>query len=787
MRAGKRRKATRGVLIFLCVLLAAYLAIPLPGDELFPGTAASAELLDRQGKVLRTVLSDEEGTSCWKSLDEISPYLLQATVAAEDRRFYRHCGVDPRAVARALVQNLQARRIVSGASTITQQVAGITYHLPQGRVVSKLREMIYALKIEGRLNKKAILEVYLNRVPYGNQLYGAEAASEAYFEKPARDLSPAQAAFLAAIPQAPSLFDPYRNFGRVLARQREILGLMRQEGFIGEKELMGALNEPLKVAPRDLSYRAPHFCDYVIATLKSQGIRPSGAVTTTLDGYLQEKVEVLLRERVRALRDQGVSNGAVVVLDNRTWEVLAMAGSVDFWGPDGQVNAALALRQPGSTLKPFTYAIALETGLKASDIIPDLRISIPTESGDFTPLNYDNTFHGPVRMRTALACSYNVPAVRTLQHVGKEFLCKRLRAAGFTSLIRDPRFYGLGLTLGSGEITLLELARGYAMFACGGETFPLHVVRKVKDARGGAVALPLDTAPLRVFSPQASFIVTDILDDDEARVPAFGRYSPLSLPFHCAAKTGTSKNFRDNWTVGYTPLYTVAVWVGNFDNTPMKKVSGITGAGPLFYDVMMTVMKGKACEDFPMPPGMAEMAICPQSGMLPGDFCPDSMKEYFMEGHVPRTRCDVHRMVKIDRRTGAAASPDCPRHYVHEKVYEVYPPLYATWMAEHHISPPPEAMAASPESRKESLAVVFPRDGDLFRIDPILRREYQVLHFKAMVPESVKEITWWLDGKPLGLAKYPFVYEWPLRDGVHTLAIGPGRVPPKEKVTFSVY
>ncbi|MGV8120934.1 MAG: penicillin-binding protein 1C [Candidatus Xenobiia bacterium LiM19] len=789
----KKKLAVRVILFALTAAVPAlviFLVTPLPDEATHPGALVSCNICDRNGNVLRTVLSDEDGTSCRVSLDEISPYVLSATIAAEDRRYYSHWGVDLKASGRAVLQNLKARRIVSGGSTITQQYAKLLFHLSKRSFFNKGKEMLYAFKLERSLGKKKILELYLNRIPYSNQIYGIEAASLTYFDKPSRDLSLAQSAFLAAIPQAPSFYNPYRNRDIILTRQHDILKGMLDTGVIDSKAFDEAVNEEISVIEKKESYLAPHFCDLIQKWLNDKGIRKASKVCTSLDLTIQTEVEELLKEQIRALEEYEVTNGAVVVMDNMTGEILALAGSEDYWGAEGQFNAAVARRQPGSALKPFTYALALERNYSAATLLPDLKTAIPTDNGDFTPENYDRTFHGPVRLRQALACSYNVPAVRILQQIGPEFLLERLRSAGFASLDRNSDFYGVGLTLGSGEVTLLEMVRGYSVFPRGGDWIDDRMVQNVQDSEGCRIDFSQDRTRHSVFSPQIAYLITHILSDREARVPAFGTCSALDLPFPCAAKTGTSKGFRDNWTVGYTSQYTAGVWMGNFDGKEMKKVSGITGAGPLFRNVMRFLHKTSRPADFYRPDGIVEFPVCPSSGAVPSNACPQCMKELFILGREPHERCTVHREVTVDTRTGREASSQCPEMFAKRRVYEVYPPLYAEWMSERRMEMPPPHIETSPDKKEAGISanpvVTYPKDGDIFRIDPILRKEYQIVHLKTVVPESTLRVEWWVDGKCEGETRYPFTFEWLLRKGTHKVYVKADGIKTSETVQFLV-
>jgi penicillin-binding protein 1C len=623
------------------VLSGVSLYIPFPREVLEPASVVSLRVLDRNGDLLREVLSDEEGRSRWVSLPEIPQNVILATLAAEDSRFYEHPGVDIRAIARATVQNIRARKVVSGGSTLTQQVIKNVYHFPRNWF-GKILEIWYALRLEISRSKDEIITQYLNRVPYGNQTFGINAASWLYFDKPPSHLSLAEAAFLAGLPRGPSLYNPYRHRLRAKKRQREVLRRMLHKGMITQQDYRKALKEPLNLIAPERSFRAPHFCDLILSRISPKERKNISSIRTTLDFELQKDVEVLVKNYVKSLKKWDVTNAAVLIMDNQSGEILCLVGSVDFFDSEhsSQVNGAVSLRQPGSTLKPFTYGLALEEGMTPATLILDTEIRIRSKGSDYVPRNYDGKYHGWVRLREALACSYNVSAVRVLQKIGVDSLLHRLKKLGFASLDQGASYYGLGLTLGGGEVTLLELTRAYSTLGRGGLFKKEKLFLEIKDIQGGAKPFP--NSPLvRVFSPEISYIITHILADRDARIPAFGEGSVLSLPFPCAVKTGTSGNFRDNWTIGYTPDYTVGVWVGNFDGSPMQNVSGVSGAGPLFRDIMLLLEKRKKWPnyEFTIPEGLVKVHVCPQSGDLVGSFCPGKIKEIFIKETEPTEVC----------------------------------------------------------------------------------------------------------------------------------------------------
>lgn len=710
--------------------LIAFYSWPVPEEIRRPAPAGSVQLTDRHGLALREVLGPEHISSQAVGLEDVSPYLIDATLVSEDKRFFFHPGVDPLSIARAAWDDVRSGEVVSGGSTLTQQLVRNLVPLGPRGWQTKLVEAFYAVRLEGYHSKRQILELYLNRVPYGNQALGCEAASQLYFGRSARALSPAQAAFLAILPRAPGVYNPYTSLEEILPLQRDLLNRMH----LTPEELRLALEEPIEPALPEGVFRASHFCDFV----GRRGLPPESVVRTTLDLPLQEEVELILRGHLSRLRAQQVTNGAAVVLSVETGEVLAMVGSSDY--AQGQYNAAIALRQPGSTLKPFTYALALEQGQTPASLVPDIETGPLADK--FLPENYDRKMHGPVRLREALACSYNVSAVRVLHEVGVEALLLRLRALGFHELTKTPDHYGLGLTLGDGEVSLLELANAYRCLARGG----LYQSERVF---AGEAAPP----ERRVFDPVTAYLITDILADRYARANAFGVNSVLALPFPCASKTGTSKAYRDNWTVGYTRGYVVAVWVGNFDADPMVGVSGITGAGPVFADVMRALEQrgpASAFGPFEEPAGILRQDVCPESGELRGPSCRHTLHEVFAPGTEPPRVCQVHR----------------------KPGFEQYPPDYGPWTEDRKIPrPPPEGPLTG------DVRIVFPEEGDFFRIDPLLREDFQQIKLRAVVPEGCRSLTYIVDSQRLPPVTGPFSLSWKLARGTHRIeaeALGEG-------------
>ena len=774
-------------------VFSASILLPIPADRLSPLPVVSLRITDRNGITLREVLSDQEGRAYWVRWNEIPPDLAKATISAEDSRFYLHPGIDPLSIARAAYQDMRSLRLVSGGSTITQQVVRNIYHVPHS-IFGKILEAWYALRLERTLSKREILLQYFNRVPYGNGTFGVEAATRLYFDKPAAHLSLAEAAFIAGLPNSPSANNPYRSMQRALERKQFILKKMFERHVISKDEFDEAAAEPINLVEPQCRFRASHFTEMVLHAIPEEKREKVSVIRTTLDYNVQDVVEMLLKGHVASLRRQHVTNGAVVVLDNSSGDVIALAGSVDFFDSlhDGQVNGALAQRQPGSALKPFTYGLALECGLTPSDILPDLPYSVAGEDvsgAGFSPENYDRKFHGPVRMRTALACSYNVPAVRVVERIGVEALLSRLHDAGFVSLDKPASYYGFALTLGDGEVTLMELTRAYSAIARGGIFRNEKIILDTRGISGETTQFVTPDSERRVFSPQVSYILTDILGDNDARIPAFGVDSPVNLPFPCAAKTGTSKDYKDNWTIGFTPSWTVGVWVGNFDGKPMRKASGITGAGPLFRDIMFYLEQRGTGGDFRRPPGLVELNVCPRSGFLPNKNCPGVMREIFIEGTEPKDSCNVHRIYRVDGRTGALADGHTPLQFVQEKLFEVFPPIFDQWVSDEKIPRPLLALRVGsklgdPVNRADGnelvrhsrmvdadFAINLPEDGAMFKIDPVLRRAYQTVEFNIAVGAPYHNVQLFMDGKVLSRSVEGSLYRWNLEKGEHVFQL----------------
>jgi len=783
-------------LVQLCVYAAivGFICAPLPERLMDYRSVASVRILDRQGGLLRELLSRADGRSTPVEPWEISESVRSAFVAAEDKNFSSHWGVSPPSMARALWQNIRARRWVAGGSTLTQQLARTL--VPRKRtVLGKVQEALWALRLEVHLSKEEILTQYLNRIPFGNNAYGIEAASQLYFGRHAKYLSLAQAAMMAAVPKGPTAYNPYRNPERLAERKAWILRRMAKLNLIDPEQAEAAAVEPLDLQAFTAAFRAPHFSEFIAANLERWGLADATVIETSLDPKLQLDIEDEVAQEVARLKDRRVGSAAVLVVDNLTSEVLAYAGSADFFNDsiEGQNDGVQMKRQPGSSLKPFLYAEAFSAGFTPATVIPDLETHFPGRAGPYSPKNYDRRTHGPVRVREALANSYNVPAVQVADALGAERVLKLLQRAGFESLRRGSEHYGLGLVLGNGEVSLWQAARAYAGLSRGGVLQPLRLIRRALRADGTEIPMRPRFRVGRFADPASSALVTHILADHSARARAFGLDSVLRLPFPSAVKTGTSKGYSDNWTLGYTRERTVAVWAGNFDGTPMIQVSGIAGAGPIFKRAMLRSMEGLRPAPLVDLAGLEQARICPLSGQLAGPWCPGAMDELFAAGTRPTTACPMHRRLAdglpkpLARRCEDLGGAE---HRLVDLGDEFYDWARAEglaqepWLAEECAAPLPDAQTAQ---RGRSPRIVSPHAGDEFLLFPDLPLRDQAipLRVRASPGEGALEVR--LDDRFLFRLEAPFSGQVPARSGDHLLSLHrPDDLRPVAQVRFRV-
>ncbi|MBI4213506.1 MAG: PBP1A family penicillin-binding protein [Chloroflexi bacterium] len=632
----------------------------------------TTRILDRNGRLIYELFDPDQGKRTVVRLAELPPEAINAFVAVEDASFYDNPGIDPRGILRALLQDIVAGEIVEGGSTITQQLIRNVLFTDEERysttVERKLKEAVLSMELSRSYSKHQILEMYLNEIYFGNFSYGIETAARTYFDKSARDVNLAEAALLAGLPQAPSRYDPFTNFELTKRRQENVLDVMVRNGFVTRAEAEAAKAEPLYFTPPDRGVATqlyPHWGTYIRSSLQERygprvALSSGLTVHTTLDSDLQDLAEAAVRQHIADLSAQGATNAALVALDPRTGEILAIVGSPDFYNTsiDGQVNAALVERQPGSSIKPIVYLSAFIKGFSPATVVMDEPIAFAESNGRvWQPKNFDDRFRGPVTLRRALGNSLNIPAVKVLQYAGLPEALTLARKMGMTSL-RDPSLYGLAFTLGGGEVRLLELVSAYGVLANGGVKAQTFAISKVVDAEGS----PIDqhqTTLERVADPRFTFLVTDILSDNTARLETFGANSPLRLSGNrpAAAKTGSTDDYRDSWTVGYTPSLVTGVWVGRADNQPMRLVLGSSGAGRIWNTFMERALEGTPPEAFPVPAGAVRGTVCAADGRPPTEDCERTVTDWFIQERTPRSQSQA---IAIDRVTGKLAGQDTP-------------------------------------------------------------------------------------------------------------------------------
>ncbi len=687
----------------------------------------TTRIYDRNGNLIYEILDPNAGRRTYITLDNVSPYVIASTIAVEDKDFYTNPGFDPWGIMRALWQNYTSGEVVSGASTITQQLARTLLLSPEERsqvtTRRKAREIVLAAEITRKYSKDEILELYLNEIYYGNLAYGIEAAAETYFNTSADQLNMAQATFLAGLPQSPAVYDIFSNREATLRRHQDVLNLTyqlsKERACIDINQssvpICVTLNEAVAAAQemenftfiqRPVNMPFPHWVNFIRAQLEAQfdpqTIYRSGfKVYTTLDPELQTYAQSAVKQQVEQLAANDATDGALVAIKPSTGEILAMVGSADFFNEaiSGQVNMAVAPRQPGSSIKPLTYAAAFERGWTPATLIWDVPSEFPPSGNPddtrdpYEPVNYDGKFHGPVLARTALGSSYNVPAVKALDFVGiyddpntseKEGLIAFAERMGISTLTRED--YGLSLTLGGGDVSLLELTGAYAVFANNGAKQPAFAISRIED-HDGKVVFEHKAEGEQVLRPEHAYLISDILSDNSARAPAFGSNSVLRLPFRVAVKTGTTNDFRDNWTLGYTPDLAMGVWIGNADYTPMRNVSGVTGAAPLWADVMQWELNrstGGNPANFTRPNGIEEQVVCAVSGSKPSGRCPGEKTEIFAQGQPPLPETeDLWRELEIDTWTNLRAGSACSEYTEEKLTLNIQDKWAKEWIRDH--------------------------------------------------------------------------------------------------------
>jgi penicillin-binding protein 1C len=767
-------------------------------DALPQGLAApSLRITDRNGKLLYDSIAAEGGRNIPIPLASIPLALQQATISTEDNTFYQNPGVDVMGILRALWIDLHGGETLAGGSTITQQVARTLLLQPEERsqrsLRRKLRESILAWQLARRYPKDKILELYLNQTYYGAFSYGVEAAAQTFFNKHATDLDLAECALLAGLPQSPGTYNPLANPQAGKQRQGVVLGLMEKHNQITSAERELAAQETLEYASIPYPIEAPHFVMMVEAQLE-QILPPdllhthtSLTVRTTLDLDWQHQAEAIAVHQLDILNHppdgsvgHNVHNAALVALDPRTGEILALLGSPDYFDASisGAINMAISPAQPGSALKPVIYAAAFDPKQAdpwtAATMILDVRTAFSTHAGEpYVPVNYDQKEHGPVSARAALASSLNIPAVKTLNKVGLVQAIQLASKLGITTF-EDPNQYDLSLALGGGAVRLLELTSAYAAFDNGGYKATPHAILDVTAADGSVLYKPQPAAAMQVLDERVAWLVTNILSDDSARAIGFGLNSALNLDRPAAAKTGTTTNFHDNWTIGYTPDLVVGVWVGNANYQPMRDVTGLTGAGPIWHQFMRTVLSGRPKTPFPPAPGLNQVEVCALSGMLPSPACPYLKSEWFIPGTEPKQTDSLYKRVTLDVSTGKLAGPGTLPGQTVEKVVLDLPLEAQPWAHSQgltllsDVENTPPAASATQAALSLPLQLVSPDPNATFRLAADLPADQQKIAIQAVGEAGLSQVTLWVDGSLIAsMASAPYQAWWTLTTGSH--------------------
>lgn len=701
------------ILSTIAILYAGFRWFPLSTiDPLTPDSLTT--VTDADNKVLGRFSRSEIRMGTPLTFSDIPVIYRNLLLYTEDRYFYLHPGINPLAMARAFWTNVRAHRLVSGGSTITQQLARTYLNDNERTLARKLKEMLIAVALECRYTKPEILTLYINRIYYGHQIRGLSEAARFYFSKPASALSGAEAALLITITNAPSYYDPIQHPEQVWAEARERLKRYATSHPHDREAALGLTAKP-RIQLTHGQVSAPHFIRYVLHQYPDQP-----RIQTTLDSTLQTTTETIIREELDKLGRFHVTNAAVLVVDMHTGAVLAYAGSQDFNGRNGQIDGIQMRRQPGSALKPLVYGLALDQGFNPASILPDIPLRFEAGTGVFSPNNYSGKFRGPVRLRTALANSLNIPALWLTQSLGIEPVYNYLIRCGL-SFPRPADTYGVGLVLGNAETTMWDLTQAYTLFGHAGAPIRLRMT----PAAPAEVQAQRATPNAQVLSPEAAFIITDILSDAAARNLAFGLNSVLNLPFPAAVKTGTSTGFRDNWCIGYTPDRLVAVWVGNFDNSEMANISGITGAGPIWHRVLCAAQPA-VLHRFTPPAALTQRTLCSATGLIAARQCRDHIVEW-QRAIQPPKNCshDAHQELKNATRFAA------PAH-----------------------TPKPKA-----------LAITYPLNNTWFALDPRINPARQAISLKTSAMPGIRHINWSVDGRPISGTR------WVLEKGTHTFTV----------------
>ncbi|MCG9126198.1 penicillin-binding protein 1C [Candidatus Poribacteria bacterium] len=740
--------------ILFLLFLILHLCFPLPKEKLH--LPPSTVVLDRNGKWLRVFTSEDD---MWRitetNLENVSPQFQTAMLTYEDKWFYHHRGINPVSLFGAFYDNIKTGKVVRGGSTITMQLARLME--PKERTIpNKIIEMFRAVQLELTYKKSEILTYYFNMLPYGGNIVGSAAASRLYFNKPQSALSLGEAALLAAIPNSPERIRPDRYPKRALQAKKKVLQRMKDAGKITGNQMEEALNEYIPTKRYTLPFKAPHI-SRLLAKKHASNLAENNKnswIHTTIDLRFQDIAERILRERLRPLQAQGVSTGAVIVMDTKTHEILAMVGSNDFFDVEnsGQVNGTLALRSPGSTLKPFIYALAIDRGI----ITPGtLLYDVPVDYVGYSPVNFDGKYTGYVTAREALANSLNVPAVNLYAKTGKNQLYTFLRRAGVSSLSNENK-YGLSLVLGGCGVSLLELTNLYAGLANMGMFTPYKILQKEAHdiQKSNKVELvhqvSTHTKNNSLLKPETCWIVTEMLTT--LKRPDYPEVFELTgtMP-KVAWKTGTSYGHRDAWSIGFSPDFTIGVWVGNFNGAGSPIISGSDTAAPILFSLFTTLSGEKTSQWFSKPEKLEERQICSLSGRLPTQNCPTQTTDTYIPSISPVEKCHIHKKIQVDISTGERLCSSCRngREYKDETIV-VWPSEVATWLnaSGYAVSILPEHNADCTRLLTGTPPIILsPTRESVYHIRAGIPTEYQKIRLSASVSGDTQDLYWFLNGE----------------------------------------
>jgi penicillin-binding protein 1C len=757
----------------------------------------SLRITDRSGRLLYEALPEQGGRQTFVPLKEIPLILQQATIAVEDGNFYQHPGVDVLGILRAFWINLHGGETLAGGSTITQQVARNLLLEDQERYQQtlhrKLREAYLAWQLTRQLSKERVLELYLNYTYYGGMAYGVEAAAQTFFGKPVTELDLAECAIIAGLPQAPAVYNPYSDEEAAHGRQEVVLESMVREGYINSEQAVLSTREPLVLTENPYPMEAPHFVLQVLNQLDhlvspADHRIPEGLVVrTTLNLDWQHLAEVAIRSQIVSLQNtpdglgHNLNSAALVALDPHNGEILTMVGSPDYYDERnaGAINMTLSPRQPGSALKPIIYSLALSPdqpqSWTAATSLLDVHTTFVTRDGKaYVPENYDQQEHGPVLLREALGSSLNIPAVITLDHVGLPAFFKYAASLGIDTF-SNPEDYDLSLALGGGEVRLLDLTAAYGSFANGGIKVLPNYILDIHDGAGNIIYTATAMPGERVVDEHIAWLISDILSDDNARLMGFGRNSVLQIDRPAAVKTGTTSNFHDNWTVGYTPDLVVGVWAGNTTYEPMHNVSGVSGAAPIWHDFIRSALRNQPVVEFTRPGGLVQVEVCALSGALPTEDCPYHKLEWFIEGTQPTAQDTFYQRVRLDQTTGNLAEPGTPPDKVIERLALDLPPQAQSWarsqgllLLSDLLSTQVGIPGSSTLTESQPLRLVSPAQLSIYRQDPDFPRDAQRIQVAAAAEAGFGSIRFYIDG--FLLAEFdtpPYQTWWMLSVGQH--------------------